>query len=84
MISLQVGLPKRQVTYMKLGDFVRFYEGQWFSEGRVTTIENDSAIVDFMDWKQRYKLTELRETYIHFARVFVAIGPGVVVEDFRN
>jgi hypothetical protein len=68
---------------MKLGEPVRFYEGEWFSEGTIITVETDSVVVDFLDWKQRYKLSELRTSYIFYQRVLVTIGPGEVVEDYR-
>jgi len=68
---------------MRLNDPVRVYEGEWYNEGRVVELHSTYVIVDFLDWKQQYSLSELQIAYIHYKRVWVSIAQGVTTEDFR-
>lgn len=69
---------------MRLNDPVRVYEGEWFSEGRITAIEGGRVTVDFLDWIQVYEVHELRIEYILFNEVLCASpNAGIILEDFR-
>ena len=68
---------------MIIGEQVRIYaEDDWFDEGRIVEISQDCVIVDFLDWKQKYKRAELRKNYIHFIKIWVAISEGEILERF--
>ena len=69
---------------MKISDPVHLYEGEWFNEGRITVIEHDRVDVDFIDWVQRFKPSELRVEYVFFKQIWVPTAPGECVHDFRD
>lgn len=71
------------VLPMRLNDPVRVYEGEWYNEGHVVEITSNFAVVDFLDWKQKYSLSDLRVAYIHYKRILVPDRPGITTEDFR-
>jgi hypothetical protein len=63
---------------------VRLYEGEWFSEGRVTKIENGLVTVDFCDWVERFEAGALAVEYPLYQEVWVVCRRGEIVADFRD
>jgi len=69
---------------MRLTDPVRVYYGEWFSEGRISAIEEGHVVVDFLDWVQKYRTDEITVEWIMYARVLTAKpSSGVIVADYR-
>jgi hypothetical protein len=66
-----------------LNSQVRLYEGEWFTEGKVVSVLDDIVIVDYCDWKQQYKLSELRTEYIFYVEVIIPTAPGTTIVDYR-
>ena len=69
---------------MKINDPVHLYEGEWFNEGRVTSVDAEGVVVDFCDWVQRYQPSELKVSYIFYRKILVVSGKGEIVSDFRD
>ena len=69
---------------MKLGERVRFYEGEWFSTGTIESIEGNEILVDFMDWKSIYEFRQIKIEYLFFRKRLTTTDQGKIVEDFRS
>lgn len=66
------------------GDKLRIYDhNDWFDEGMVISVSSVSVDVDFDDWVQRFPITGIRETWVHYQRVLVPLVPGSIVVDYR-
>lgn len=64
---------------------VRLYEGEWFSEGRVTKIDEGGKVtVDFSDWVEAFEPSALRLTYLLYQEVWVVDRRGEIITDFRD
>lgn len=64
---------------------VRLYdEGDWFSEGRVTKIEDGRVTVDFADWMEEFDGSDLQLSYMLFQEVWVVVRRGTITVDFRH
>ncbi len=67
---------------MRPGDLVRYYEGPWYYEGKIEEIDAHIVVVDYLDWKQKYRLEDLKIEYIYYRPVLVAVALGERLENF--
>lgn len=69
---------------MKIGDEVRLYDrhNKWFHYGTITSVDELSVTVDFMDWIAQYKVEDISKRFIMYEVVLVANGPGTKIKSF--
>lgn len=75
---------------MKVGDKVRiYYDGKWFDkdvsfdEGDIEFLDDEHVIVDFLDWKQRFRRSDVVLVFPFTGPVYVASTEGEIVQDYR-
>ena len=73
--------------FIQCGDLVRiYYDIDEFDEGEVASIDQESIIVDFYDWVERFpeNVFTLRDLFYEGVEVLMPVQRGQVVIDFRR
>jgi hypothetical protein len=58
------------------------YDDNWYDEGRVIDLIDDEVHVDFLDWIQCWKISELKQNYSFYEDFFQPLTEGICLKDF--